>query len=298
MIFLPILMMLSSAQGPGSVGEFQFPTQPISPQAIALGGTGVASATDAILNPALLFGVPRIALQGYQGFSGYKGVLVSGNLPLGRHLAFGVDLRRYGWDNLIQDSLGADVSGLDASQNEITITGAFQPIAAVAVGVAASRMAIGNFGVNTAGLGLAAGISVIYHRRGSFGLAVRNIGRPVSSPNSGVAYPMPTRWRVGAAQGFQWGDVGATGTIEIEGGGRPPFESFHGGMEWNWRGLFKLRGGFETVPDFDTGVERSRGAWSFGVGVVVAHIELAIGTRTGGIPEGLETSLGLSLIPQ
>lgn len=280
------------------VGELQFPVDPITPRAIGLGGAGVASPTDASLNPALLFASPRVALLAYEGFSGYRGMLATGTVSFRGLVAISFEVRHFGWDQLIQDSLGSDVSGLDASQSELTLAGAVHALGPLTVGAGISRLALDNFGVETSGIGFSAGASVAIMKRGVLGVAVRNAGGDATTVGTGNRYPLPTRWRVGAAQGIVLGKQALTAMFDLERGGQPVFTSMHSGVEWSWMDLLRIRGGVETVPDYSTGFQRARAAWSFGVGVVISHIELALASRTGGIPEGLETSVGLSFSPR
>src|SRR5437660_6961888 len=183
-------------------GAFQFPTRPLAPAAMALGGTGAVRAGDASAsdNPATLLTAPRATVELYQGFAGYRAAVIAGDVALGDRLAVGIDVRRYGWDHLIEDDLGPDANGLDASQIAMSGSVALRVLRVMGVGLSASRMIVDNFGVRTEATAWSTGMVVRYGPAGAVGGAVRNLGSAARTKASDLGYPLPTRLRGGVAQ--------------------------------------------------------------------------------------------------
>ena len=64
--------------------EFRFPTEPIAPGVVSMGGAGLARAGDAeaALNPATLTGARHLSLHRFDGYAGYNGFVLAGALRL------------------------------------------------------------------------------------------------------------------------------------------------------------------------------------------------------------------------
>lgn len=292
-------LLIAAALVQSGVAEFEFPTYPIATRSAGLGRAGVAVPQDAAadLNPAAVFGAVRVSLHRFQGYAGYAGTLLAGQVPIGPRLAVGVSLRRFGWDNVVQDDLGPGTAGLSASQTQAAMTGAIGIGNWLAAGARVSRMSADNLGIVTGATSYSFGALVRYASRGAIGLALRDAGHPARPPGGDVGYPLPTRVRVGVSQGLRVGGHVITVVADAE-SRRGDFlnPGLHLGLEWRPDPVLALRAGFENVPSAAVPDSRIKHV-ATGLGLRLGKFELGLAARSAGSGQGYELYLGLDAFP-
>jgi hypothetical protein len=278
-----------------AASEFQFPTYPIGPQRVALGGGGSVLSLDAEagLNPAALGDGPRASLHRFAGYAGYGGTLLAGVLRAQSGHAVGVAVRRFAWDRVIEDDLGPGTADLEVSQTQVSISGAAKLTSHVRLGATLSRLIANNLGVITAGSSYSIGAIIQASWGGRLGLALRNEGRAVLPISGDVRYPLPTRLRIGAAQGVSFFGRRLTLATDFETRVRESTDpAVHIGAECWLSPVVALRSGYEDAASVD-----SPGRWesrlSAGLGVRLKVLDLGFAARSGGAIQGYELFLGI-----
>lgn len=291
------LLCAAKLAAQGAVGEFQFPTYPIGPQTVALGGAGAALARDAQggLNPASLLQAPRLSVHHFAGYADYSGDLLAASLGLHGRVAVGLTLRHFGWKDVIQDDLGSGASGLTAGNSEYTLTVAGAPTGFLQVGTAVSRLVTDNLGVRTATTSFSAGAIVRYSDAGHLGAALRHAGAGARNADGSARYPLPTRLRVGVAQGIRVG----TAPLLLAADAEVPTRAPHGwtlnvGLEWRASPAVALRGGHESSVNQNTGGRETR--WAAGIGLTIGRFEVGLAKRFGGPPGADELFIGVDAL--
>jgi len=293
---LPIGVTLATVvflQAPA--GEFQFPTYPIGPQPAALGGGGSVLPLDAeaSLNPATLAEAPRASLHHFEGYVGYGGTLLAGTLRLHGGHAFGVAVRRFAWDRVIEDDLGPGTADLEVSQTQVSITGAVTLRTHVRLGATVSRLIANNLGVITAGTSYSLGTLILYSALGRAGVALRNEGRGVLPEGGDVRYALPTRLRIGAAQGLSFAGRRLTLVTDFETRLRDSADpSVHFGLEYWILPVVALRSGYENAASVDS-PGRREARISGGLGLRLKGLDLGLAARSGSTVLGYELFIGL-----
>jgi hypothetical protein len=292
-----ILALLSLASAPvQSAGSgFRFPTEPIGPRTVALGGAGAASTFDAetALNPAAARGAHRASLHRFEGFAGYNGFVVAGAVEVVHRVTIGASVRHFDYGKIIEDDLGPGVDDLDVSENAYALTLAYQVAPAVTVGVNVGRLVASYFGSSTAATPTSIGALVRLAEGTSVGVAVREAGSSAKNDLFDTRYSLPSRVRLGVAQRLrpagQQITVLADGELELRARSNNALQL---GVEWRPETRLALRGGYANLANPD--VEHARtGRWSAGVGVDLGPAELGLATRFGGDAVGTELFLGL-----
>ena len=281
----------------GAVGEFQFPTYPIGPQTVALGGAGVALGRDAEggLNPASLLNAPRVSIHHFQGYADYSGNLLAASVGLYSRLAVGFSLRHFGWKDVVQDDLGPGAGSLTAGNSEYALTVASAPTPFLQVGVTASRLLTDNLGVRIAATSWSAGLIVRHSERGRAGIALRHAGAPAVNSDRSMRYPLPTRLRVGVAQGMHL--KGTPVLLAVDGEVPTPEMSnwsIQAGLEWSPAPALALRGGYESAVNQNTGRYETR--WAAGLGLTLGRFEVGLTKRLGGPPGADELFVGVDVL--
>ena len=289
------LVSLGHARLSAQQSEFRFPTDPIAPQTVALGGAGVAASADAeaALNPAAMLSAPRLGIHRFDGYAGYNGFSLAGHLPVGKRFAAGLIFRHFDYGTVLEDEL-AGVDDLDAREESYAIGAAARITPAVRLGATLAHLSADYFGAVTSANVISVGGTLAYSRRGNLGLSLLNLGHDArNSDDPDARYPVPSRLRVGISQGFNLGDhvfrvlgdgvVGMQGHTESE---------FHLGLEWRPLPRLALRGGAESVPNPDiTGTRDSR--FTAGLGFRIGPADLALGSRFGGADGANELFIGI-----
>lgn len=292
------LALAAAALATLQVTEFKFPLQPISPRAVAVGGAGAAPSRDAeaALNPAALRRAPHLSLRRFEGYAGYGGFLLAGNVDLFGELTAGVSIRRFAWDRLVEDDLGPGTADLDASELAVSAGASASLARSLDVGVSFAWLAADNFGVVTSAPSFSMGAIARYNRRGSLGVAIRTMGPAARTAGGGEHYPLPTRARAGLAQGFALRGSELTVFADVESRFKGRMDpSVHIGAELRPFSALALRGGYESVANPDVAGARDE-RWSTGVGIRVGPLDLGLAARFGGVPDGYETFIGLDLV--
>jgi hypothetical protein len=276
--------------------EFRFPTDAIAPQTVAVGGAGVAESRDAeaVLNPASLLGVPRLGLHRFDGYAGYNGFGAAGHVRLGSRFAVGLSFRHFDYGTLIEDDLGPGVDNLDAREEAFALGAAAKITAGIWVGAMVSHLSADYFGSVTSANVASLGAIASYSRQGHFGMALRTLGREATnSDDADARYPVPSRLRLGVAQGMNFGahylKVLLDGEIDLRNQAGP---SLHLGTEWRPLPRLALRAGLESAANPDVDGERDT-RFSAGAGVRVGPVELALGSRFGGVEGANELFIGV-----
>lgn len=222
--------------------EFRFPVEPIGPQAVALGGAGVAMTreAEATLNPATLLGAPRLSLHRYEGFAGYGGFVLAGNTRAFPWLAFGLGLRHFDYGKIVEDDLGPGTTALNAAEQVFELTGAVRLPDGIQAGLSVGYLSADYFGSVTSATALSAGAAYSPARGGTVGVALRTAGAAARNHDSDARYPLATRVRIGAAQRIEVAGQSLTLAADFERGVRRSHAiNSHIGVEWQvWsRGL-------------------------------------------------------------
>ena len=273
--------------------NLEFPTYPLGPPVVALGGAGTAWAHDAAgsLNPATLLAAPRVSIYHYEGFADYGGDFAAGSVPLFRRFALGVSLRRFGWDRVIEDDLGVPIGDLSTGDAQYTVTLAAAPVSRVHVGAAVSRFVSDNIGVRIAGTGWSFGGTVQYAEGGHAGLALLHLGS-ATSESDGERYELPATLRVGFRQRVPGAlSLVADGAWPLTAGGA---WTGHAGIEWQAPAFVVLRAGIESLASAASVERETRGA--AGLGLIVGPLEVSLTTRFGGIAGSQEWFVGLDAL--
>jgi hypothetical protein len=290
------VLLLCHGRLPGQESEFRFPTDPIAPQTVALGGAGVAASSDAeaALNPAALLNAPRVGIHRFDGYAGYNGFGVAGHLGLGSRLAVGLIFRHFDYGNLVEDELASGVGDLDAREETYAIGAAAQVSPGIRVGATLSHLSADYFGSVTSADVISLGTIVSYSSRGSVGLAVRTLGGDARNNDDPTArYPVPSRVRAGISQGFELGGhdlkLLADGQVNLRGRALP---ELHVGAEWRPLSRLALRAGAESVVNPDVSDSRDT-RFSAGLGIQIGPADLALSSRFGGIEGANELFIGI-----
>ena len=293
LLSLTVPLLVLAVQAP--VSEFRFPTEPIAPAAVGLGNTGVARPSDAeaALNPASLAGAHRLSLHRYDGYAGYNGFVLAGGMQLVEPVSVGLAFRHFDYGQLIEDDLGPGTQELDASEQAFTLTTAVALGRETRLGAAVTHMSADYFGSVTSATVLSLGGILAYSSRGRLGLSVRSLGGDATNADAGTHYPVPTRLRLGAAQGFTVGGKPLTLALDTEVSPKRRAEpTFHGGAEWKPLPPLALRAGYENLANSDVAGDRIR-RWSAGVGVEIGPAVLGLAARFGGEEGSDELFIGL-----
>lgn len=287
------LFAILIAQSP--VAEFRFPTEPIGPEAVALGNTGVAASRDAeaALNPASLAGAPRLSLHRFDGYAGYNGFVLAGGFRPAKPLTLGLAFRHFDYGELIEDDLGPGTQELDANEQAYAFTAAAVLAPWVRVGAGVSYLAADYFGSVTSATVWSLGGIAQYARHGRIGLAFRSIGGSAKNDLGDAEYPVPTRLRVGASQRLRLAARPLTIAFDTELRMRRRTDpSLHAGVEWRALRVLALRAGYENLANPDVAGDR-HGKWSAGLSAEVGAIALGLAARFGGGEGGEELFLGI-----
>ena len=280
-----------------TVGEFQFPTYPLGPQIVGLGGAGAALARDAEsgLNPASLLQAPRLSLHHFRGYADYSGDLLAASLGLNGRVALGFTLRHFGWKDVIQDDLGSGTSGLTAGNSEYSLKVAGAPTAFLQVGTAVSRLVTDNIGVRTAATSFSAGAIVHYSGAGHVGVALRHAGGGATNADGSARYSLPTRLRFGLAQGIRVLRSPVLLAADAEVPPRAPHTwMITVGLEWLPSPAVAFRAGHESSVNQNTGLRESR--WATGIGLTLGRFDVGLATRFGGPPGAGEFFVGVDAL--
>ena len=292
-LLLAASALLGALQQP--VADFRFPSEPLAPRTIALGGAGVAQGYDAeaALNPATIVGSYRVSLHRFEGYAGYNGFVVAVATPLGRHVRLGLSGRHLDYGKVIEDDLGPGAAGLDVKEEAYAATLAVKLHRRVAVGLRISHEA-GTYLSSTVGGTSASVGAVVSPSAGlAIGLGVRELGGPARGNLSGAEYALPTTLRIGAAQRFRLAAQDFTLLVDVERRVRGRTDrGAHIGGEWQIAPALALRAGYATVANPDVEGERLD-RWSGGVGVNLGKVALGAGAQFGGAYSGTELFLGL-----
>lgn len=276
--------------------EFRFPTEPIAPQTVALGGAGVAESGDAeaVLNPASLLGSPKLGVHRFDGYAGYNGFGAAGHLRLGSRVALGLSFRHFDYGTLVEDNLGGGVDDLDAREEAYALGAAAKITAGIWVGATVAHLSADYFGSVTSANVASLGAIAAYARRGHLGLALRTLGRDATnSDDPGIRYPVPSRLRIGIAQGMNLGAHDLKLLLDGEIGLHHQTNlSLHGGAEWRPLPRLAIRAGLESAANPDVDGERDT-RYSAGVGVRVGPADLALGARFGSVEGANELFIGV-----
>jgi hypothetical protein len=270
-----------------------FPTYALGAPVVALGGAGTAWAHDASgsLNPATLLGAPRVSLYHFEGYADYAGDLAAGSISIGERIALGVNVRRFGWDRIIEDDLGIPTDGLRTGDAQYSATVAVAPARRIRVGVALSRLVSDNLGVRISATSWSAGALARYAEDGYVGVAVLHAGAAAQGVG-GERYPLPTAVRAGVRQRLP-----RRLAIVLDGewlASDARAWSAHTGLEWRAPAFLILRAGIASVKS-TSAVERDTRLAS-GVGVLVGPLEISLSTRFGGIAGSQEWFVGLDAL--
>lgn len=288
-----VLITMLATQSP--VAEFRFPTEPIGPEAVALGSTGVASRSDAeaVLNPASLHGAHHLSLHRFDGYAGYNGFVAAGGLRVAKPLTVGVAFRHFDYGKLVEDDLGPGTEDLDANEQAFTLTTVASLPARIRVGAAVSHLIADYFGSITSATVFSLGGIVPYSQEGRVGLAIRSIGGSATNADAGTRYAVPTRLRLGASQRFRVARETFTVALDTEFGlRRHSVADLHVGAEWKPMSALALRGGYESLANPDVAGDRD-GRWSAGTAFQIGPAALGIAVRFGGLEGGEELFVGL-----
>ena len=280
-----------------TVGEFQFPTYPLGPQIVGLGGAGAALARDAEsgLNPASLLQAPRLSLHHFRGYADYSGDLLAASLGLNGRAAIGFTLRHFGWKDVIQDDLGSGTGGLTAGHSEYSVTVAAAATSFLQVGTAVSRLVTDNIGVRIAATSFSAGAIVHYSGAGHVGVALRHAGGGATNADGSTRYPLPTRVRFGVAQGIRVLASPIMLAADAEVPPRTPHEwTISAGLEWLPSPAVALRAGHESSMNQNTGLRETR--WAAGIGLTLGRFDVGLATRFGGPPGAEELFVGVDAL--
>jgi hypothetical protein len=271
----------------------EFPTHPLGPSVVALGGAGAGWSPDAAgsLNPATLFLAPRVSVYHYEGFADYGGDFAAGSVPIRRRFAVGASLRRLGWDHIIEDDLGVPTDGLRTGDAQYTLTLAAALAPRLHLGVAASRLISDNLGVRISATSWSLGALVSYASAGWAGVALLHAGATVRT-STGETYSLPTVVRLGVHQQvMRRVNVVMDGVV-------PPGDTdawtAHAGVEWRAPVWVVLRAGIESLASAGSVEHDTRLA--SGLGLVVGPIEVSLTTRFGGVAGSQEWFVGLDAL--
>lgn len=288
-----ILLTSLAVQSP--VAEFRFPTEPIGPEVVSLGSTGVANRSDAeaALNPASLAGAHHLSLHRFDGYAGYNGFVLAGGLQVAKPLTVGLAFRHFDYGKLVEDDLGPGTQDLDANEQAFTLMAAASLPPRIRVGAAVSHLMADYFGSITSATVFSLGGIVSYAEQGRVGLAIRSIGGSASNADAGTRYAVPTRLRLGASQRFRVAREAFTVAFDTEVGlRRHASVDFHAGTEWRPLTPIAVRAGYESLANPDVAGDRD-GRWSAGVAFQIGPAALGIAARFGGTEGGEELFLGL-----
>jgi hypothetical protein len=292
---LAALLSLSPMPLQGSASEFRFPTEPIGPRTVALGGAGVASTFDAeaSLNPAAAPGAHRASLHRFEGYAGYNGFVVAGAVQVVHRVTVGASLRHFDYGKIIEDDLGPGVDDLDVSENAYSLTVAYRVAAPLTVGVNLGHLTATYFGSTTVATPVSVGALFRVRDGTDVGLAVREVGPSAKNEFFATRYPLPSRVRLGVAQHLR--PAGQRVTVladaEMDLHARSN-NSLQLGVEWNLYTGLALRTGYANLTNPD--VEHARtGRWSAGAGINLGPAELGLAARFGGDAVGTELFFGL-----
>jgi hypothetical protein len=296
LVFAAAVLVAHSGRVAAQESEFRFPTGPIAPQTVALGGAGVAEFGDAeaVLNPASLLGSRRLGVHRFDGFAGYNGFGAAGHLRFGSRLAIGLTFRHFDYGTLVEDDLAPGVDDLDAREESFALGAAVRVARAVWLGAAVSHLSADYFGSVTSANVVSLGAIASYSRQGRLGVSLRSLGGDATnSDDPGARYPVPSRLRVGAVQGLSYRAhefrILVDGEIALRGQART---SLHVGTEWRPMQALALRAGLESGENADVAGQRDT-RYSAGVGLKIGPADLALGARFGGIEGANELFIGV-----
>jgi hypothetical protein len=233
----------------------------------------------------------RISLYHYEGFADYGGDYAAASVGLFGRFALAVSLRRFGWDQIIEDDLGVPTGGLRTGDAQYALALAAAPLPRLQLGVAASRLISENLGVRIAGTSWSVGGLLRYASQGHAGVAVLHVGSATGGVG-GERYELPTSLRIGIRQRLPGG-------LEVVGDGARPIHhpdawTAHLGLEWRAPAWVVLRAGLESLASPGAVERDARGA--AGLGLVVGPLEVSFTTRFGGPAGSQEWFVGLDAL--
>ena len=132
-----------------------------------------------------------------------------------------------------------------------------------------------------------------YATEGRVGFAVRSLGSSATNRDLGTRYAVPTRVRVGAAQGFHLAGQRFRAALDAEFRVRQHAAAdVHLGAEWDAMSMLAFRVGYESLANPDVAGRRDT-RWSAGTGIDIGPTTLGIAARFGGLSGSQELFVGL-----